>query len=551
MPNHDDLLDQQFTHIAQLLDNAHQALRDSPHQARAFAEEALATARLTNNHHHVASCLEFCCRLYIQLPHTPLPQSFLSELLELRQRMDDRQGETNALLLMGQHQWHNGQVRIAATKLTQALELARNINYVTGQTDALESLARFHTDIGDYVAALDWYLQLLQFVAAHDPVSDVRAGVISNIGALYGQMENYDAALEQFTQALAMFAESGNLMMQARTAGNIAAAHHALHQNDQALEHGLRSLTLYRILGYQRDIPRLMMTIASILEEQGEFASAFDYMKRAMDGLDDRSDEEGYIGVLLGLGRLHRKTNTLHQGIYLIEEALRIAQARNLPHLEYRAHELLAEAFEELHDTARALGHYKQFAQIRDQLQSIEKQKAIATLHLRFDVERAQQELQILRLQSQQLQSEAAQKERELRAIALSLVERNQFIEGIRIKLTQIAANDSHTPSEQENLKSLIRQLHDDRNPGQAWTQFEDQFEQVHHGFMPLLAQRFPDLSPTERKVSALIRSGLSSKEIANLLHIDYRSVEQYRFRIRKKLRVPTETSLTTYMAAL
>lgn len=68
---------------------------------------------------------------------------------------------------------------------------------------------------------------------------------------------------------------------------------------------------------------------------------------------------------------------------------------------------------------------------------------------------------------------------------------------------------------------------------------------------MPLLAQRFPDLSPTERKVSALIRSGLSSKEIANLLHIDYRSVEQYRFRIRKKLRVPTETSLTTYMAAL
>lgn len=549
MPKHDDLLHQQHTRIAQLIDSARHALRDTPQQAKSLAEEALATARLTNHHGQIASCLEFCCRLYLQLPHTPLPQSYLSELLELRRKMKDAAGEANALLLIGQHQWHNGQVRVAATQLTQALELARSISYVAGETDVLESLARFHTDIGDYVAALDWYLQLLQFVATHDPASDVRAGVISNIGALHGQMENYQAALEQFTQALAMFAESGNLMMQARTAGNMAAAHHALHQNDQALEHGLRSLALYRTLGYHHDTPRLMMTIASILEEQGEVTSAFEYLKRAMDGLHNHSDDEGYIGILLSLGQLHRKTNTLHQGVYLIEEALRMAQARNLLYLESRAHEALAKAFEEFQDTARALRHHKQFAQLRDQLQNTEKQKAIAMLQLRFDVERAQQELQILRLQSRQLKTEAEQKERELRAVALNLVERNQLIEDIRTKLSQIAGANDRNPTGE--LQSLIRQLQANGNPDDAWKQFEDQFQQVHHDFMQLLAQRCADLSATERKVCALIRSGFSSKEIANLLHIDYRSVEQYRFRIRKKLQIPTETSLITYMAGL
>lgn len=226
-----------------------------------------------------------------------------------------------------------------------------------------------------------------------------------------------------------------------------------------------------------------------------------------------------------------------------------MAQARNLLYLESRAHEALAKAFEEFQDTARALRHHKQFAQLRDQLQNTEKQKAIAMLQLRFDVERAQQELQILRLQSRQLKTEAEQKERELRAVALNLVERNQLIEDIRTKLSQIAGANDRNPTGE--LQSLIRQLQANGNPDDAWKQFEDQFQQVHHDFMQLLAQRCADLSATERKVCALIRSGFSSKEIANLLHIDYRSVEQYRFRIRKKLQIPTETSLITYMAGL
>lgn len=550
MPKHDDLLHHhRYAHIARLMDSARQALCHNPDEARTLAEQALTTARSTNNHHELANCLEFYCRLHVHFPPALTLHSFLSELLELRKKIEDTEGEVNALLLIGQYQWREGEVRVAATKLAQALELARSIAYAVGITDALESLARFHSELGDYVAALDWYLQLLQFVTLHDSASDVRAGVISNIGALYGQMENYEAALEQFTQALAMFAQSGNLLMQARMAGNIAAAYHALHHNDRALEQGLRGLALYQSLGDRRDIPRLLMTIASIMEEQGEFAGAFDYLKRALDGLQHHGDDEGYIGVLLSLGRLHRKAKTLHQGVYLLEEALRVAQAKNLLHLEYRAHESLAEAFEGLQDTARALRHHKQFSQLRDQLHSIEKQKAIATLQLRFDVERAQQELHILRLQSQQLRTEAEQKERELRAIALNLVERNQLIEDIRVKLMQIA--ESNGNSEQEALQSLIRQLQANANPADAWKQFEDQFEQVHHDFMQSLAQRFPDLSTTERKVCALIRSGLSTKEIANLLHVDNRSIDQYRFRIRKKLQLSTEMNLTTYITGL
>lgn len=552
MPKHDDLLHHhRYARIAQLMDRARQALRHNPDEAQSYAEEALAIARATNNHRQIANCLDLCCRIYLRLPPQPTLHPILSELLELCTELEDGEGKVDALLMLGEHQWKKQEVRAAATNLAQALELARSIAYVAGETNALELLARFHTDLGDYVAALDWSLQLLQFVTTHDSAMDIHAGVISNIGALYGEMGNYPAALAQFTQALAMFTESGNLLMQARMAGNMAASYHALHQNDDALAQGLRALALYRTLGIPRDTPRLLMTISSVMEEQGEFAGAFDYLKRAIDGLQQQGASEEYVAVLLNLGRLHRKTNAAHQGVYLIEEALRIAETNNLIHLQHQAHEALSGAFEELGDTVRALRHYKQFTQLRDQLQNTEKQKAIATLQLRFDVEHAQQELQILRLRSEQMQIEAEQKERELRAIALSLVERNQLIEDIRQKLMQIAGSNGNDNGNDGALQLLIRQLHSTANPDDAWKQFEDQFQQVHRGFMQSLAQHAPDLSNTERKVCALVRSGFSSKEIANLLHIDHRSVEQYRFRIRKKLQLPTEVSLITYIAGL
>lgn len=548
MPKHDDLLHHRYVRIAWLMDNARQTLRDNLHEAIALAEQALNLARTTQDGQRLANCLELCCGLHLQQPPLQNIHPLLTELVEIRKQLEDEEGKVVALLLLGQYQWKTGEVRAATATFNHALEFSNSIQYIAGYTDALELLAQFHTDLGDYVTALDWYLRLLRFVNANGSAPDIRGGVISNIGALYGEIGNYPAALEQFTQALAIFTVSGNVRLQARMAGNMAATYHALYQNDRALEYGLRALALYQELGDRQDIPRLLMTIASIMEQQGQIAGALDYLKRALDGLENQNDDEGYIGVLLSLGGLHRKAKNLHQGIYLLEEALRQSQSKELSHLELRAHESLSAAFEELGDNARALNHHKRFAGLRDQFQDIEKQKAIATLQLRFDVERAQQELQILRLQSERLQAEAEQKERELRAIALNLVERNQFIEDIRLKLTQLAETNNNGHGA---LKHLIRQLQTTNNADEAWKKFEDQFEQVHHDFMQSLARRFPDLSNTERKVCALIRAGLSTKDIAQLLHIEDRSVEQHRFRIRRKLQLSTEVNLTTYMAGL
>jgi DNA-binding CsgD family transcriptional regulator len=51
-----------------------------------------------------------------------------------------------------------------------------------------------------------------------------------------------------------------------------------------------------------------------------------------------------------------------------------------------------------------------------------------------------------------------------------------------------------------------------------------------------------------ELKLCAYLRMNLSSKEIAQLESISVRGVELSRYRLRKKLKIPTETNLFDFL---
>jgi len=66
-----------------------------------------------------------------------------------------------------------------------------------------------------------------------------------------------------------------------------------------------------------------------------------------------------------------------------------------------------------------------------------------------------------------------------------------------------------------------------------------------------MLAERCPRLTPTELKVCALLKINLSNKEVGKLLSVSLRNVESHRYSIRKKLGLPSETNLSSYLAGL
>ena len=64
-------------------------------------------------------------------------------------------------------------------------------------------------------------------------------------------------------------------------------------------------------------------------------------------------------------------------------------------------------------------------------------------------------------------------------------------------------------------------------------------------------SRRASTLTPTELKVCTLLKSNLSTKEIAEVLNSSIHTVETHRRRIRKKLGLSGQANLTTFLALL
>ena len=76
-------------------------------------------------------------------------------------------------------------------------------------------------------------------------------------------------------------------------------------------------------------------------------------------------------------------------------------------------------------------------------------------------------------------------------------------------------------------------------------------FEQVYEVFYKRLMEQFPDLTPGERKLCALLRLNVSSKDIAAITFQNPQSVDMARYRLRKKLNLTGEDNLVDFLTKI
>ncbi len=82
----------------------------------------------------------------------------------------------------------------------------------------------------------------------------------------------------------------------------------------------------------------------------------------------------------------------------------------------------------------------------------------------------------------------------------------------------------------------------------QHWESFELNFNLIHNNFIARLISEYPTLSHNDVKICAYMRMNLSSKEIANLLHITPKSLETNRVRMRKRMNLDSSVYLSNYI---
>jgi PAS domain S-box-containing protein len=124
----------------------------------------------------------------------------------------------------------------------------------------------------------------------------------------------------------------------------------------------------------------------------------------------------------------------------------------------------------------------------------------------------------------------------------MHLNEMNSSLIGDLVKVTPHATKEG-----QELIRQIGKKFKMNMNE-QIWSDFEARFESAFDSFYRVLLEKFPNLTPNERKLCALLRSGLSSKDIAVLTFQNPQSVDVARYRLRKKLNLANEDNLIDFL---
>ncbi|AMQ55918.1 triple tyrosine motif-containing protein [Algoriphagus sanaruensis] len=185
--------------------------------------------------------------------------------------------------------------------------------------------------------------------------------------------------------------------------------------------------------------------------------------------------------------------------------------------------------------------------QKQTQALELEKNKALKRKDDEMETLAQQSAAEIMSLKNAKLQAEIDFKNQELTSSAMHLIQKNKLLQTIKNSLSNLATDEKNKMLSQQ-LNRLIKSIDKDLEGGEEWSQFAENFDQVHGNFITRLKERFPDLTPQEIKFSAYIRMNLNTKEIANLLGISVRGVEIGRYRVRKKLGLSRQDNLSDFL---
>ncbi|WP_026210414.1 ligand-binding sensor domain-containing protein [Flexithrix dorotheae] len=164
-----------------------------------------------------------------------------------------------------------------------------------------------------------------------------------------------------------------------------------------------------------------------------------------------------------------------------------------------------------------------------------------------LDLIKTKSEKAIEELKTGKLRDRIRHKNKELATATMHIIDKNDFLSDLKQDLTSLTKKNSRSVPIGE-LEKLMASIEKNMSRDDDWKHFEVYFDQVHGDFSKRLTEKFPKLSPQDRRLCAYLRMNMTTKEIASLLNITIRGVEISRYRLRKKLNLTREINLAEFI---
>ncbi|NTW31474.1 MAG: tetratricopeptide repeat protein [Bacteroidetes bacterium] len=496
----------------------------------------------------------------------------------------------------------------------KSLKIYQYINLKKEIPGCYQNIGSVYIKKGKYKQAIEYFQKSLEIIEKYGDKNRTARCYI-NIGIIHKEQRNYPQALKYYERALKIYKEIDYKRGIAECYNNIGSVKYFEGSVNDALEYYKKALEINKFTGNKIGESTNYNNIGAIYTEQGNSIVALEYFKKSLKIKEELNDERGISACYTNLSHLSLTLKNYRQALEYSNKALILAKKLGTFDLKQNAYLNLSIINDNLGNIKDAFRYYKLYSETKDSILNKESQKKIVEMEVKYETEKkekeiikqntkialleqgdkiekykrngliagvflisllcififfnlrkriklnvqlyknqkeqfriqkllAESELNNEKLQSLQLHKELEYKNKELINFALHIVEKNDFLE--ELKLTLLNSFETIKPKEliftiDQNLMSLEKER----------KEFEASIEKVSESFSMKLREKFPDVTKSEDRLSALLRLNLSSKEIAMILNISSQSIDKYRYKLRKKFNLKEEVNLYDFLNSI
>lgn len=486
-----------------------------------------------------------------------------------------------ALLYSGRASFRLKNYDLSRQQFEQALSIFDFLNNLYYQGSVLNNLGTLHWVKSDYAEALTHYvagyhLKLENGLGPEKYLSELR-----NIGDLYARMDNHEGAFEHLHLAKKIAEKVGDRRILTGVLQILGSVHSRLKQYDSAMLYHKESLDLAIALELKESEIATRSNIANMYTRMGQFELSNLEIKTLLR--DESTMQMGMLGaVLFVMAKNHFALANYDSSIYYasipLKEALKTQQKQTVVNLT----EILSSSHEKLGNLDSALFYTRYWHAYRDSIYSQENQNAINELFTKIEVH--EKESQIRLFEEQRRRSKLVLRViigAIITAIIIGYIVFRSFRNRKRVEEEKLILEKEILAKELDKSKSLLsahtlqmihknngfeeiksqisdlegvpkRKINNIINVNNAfekdWTNFDLYFSQVHEGTLTMLNEKHSNLSITDQRLLALLKLGLTNKEISVLLRIHAPSVKMAKYRLKKKLNLSEKDDLKAYI---
>ena len=452
------------------------------------------------------------------------------------------------------------------------------------------NIANVLTEKGNMEMALQYYLEGLDHFKQE---KDHRSVIIAymNIGIHLRKMKNYEEAKHYYRKGINLAKAERIFILLPDLYQNMGVNYNEANQPDSAFIYFRRSISDSLSAVKPIILAKSYLNMGITYSLKGQLDSSKIYFEKSLSICEDNNIKRGELKNRINLAFLQVKKSAYDEAI----QALRPLLSENITHEDKRdIYENLSLSYKRKGKFKQAFLYQEMCFNLQDSLLNESLQKQIIETERKYQTKIKDKEIiylnelmkknkfigyatigillliillllltilwfrrrkAILRKEKQleiyekrMLETELEKQNRELASNLLYLSSVQNTVEQVKNELKTIIKNK---PALKNNDFTTVFGYLDTHSDHNRWGEFYERFDEIHSDFLKKLTNLHPNLTASEIRICVLLKLNISTKDVCFLTSRSLRTIENIRYRMRKKMGLEKDLGLVQYILSI